>query len=81
MRAPRPAGDRCPGKFLQRWAPAALGVYLVHPMVLELLAMAGVSLERFPWWLEVPAVTACAAVVSLAAVLALRQVPLLRRVV
>ena len=66
---------------MDRWAPAVLGVYLVHPMVIELLATAGVSLERFPWWLEVPALTACAAAVSLALVLAMRQVPLLRRVV
>ncbi len=77
----RRAGSRFPGRSLDRWAPAVLGVYLVHPMVIELLAMAGVSLERFPWWLEVPALTACAAAVSLALVLAMRQVPLLRRVV
>ena len=77
----RRAGDRFPVGGMERWAPAVLGVYLVHPMVLELLVMAGVSPERFPWWLEVPALTACAAAVSVGVVLALRRVPLLRRVV
>jgi surface polysaccharide O-acyltransferase-like enzyme len=77
----RRAGDRFPVGGMERWAPAVLGVYLVHPMVLELLAMAGVSPELFPWWLEVSALTACAAAVSGGVVLAMRRVPLLRRVV
>jgi surface polysaccharide O-acyltransferase-like enzyme len=77
----RGAGERFPFPPLERWAPAVLGVYLVHPMVIELLARVGVSLERFPWWCEVPAVTACTAAVSLAVVLGMRRVPLLRRVV
>ncbi|HEX5044149.1 MAG TPA: acyltransferase family protein [Candidatus Polarisedimenticolaceae bacterium] len=77
----RRAGDGFPLRGLERWAPAVLGVYLVHPMVLEVLAMAGVSLERFPWWLEVPALTACVAALSLAVVLGMRRMPVLRRVV
>ena len=77
----RRAGDRFPGPALDRYAPAVLGVYLVHPLVMELLGRAGIRLGLFPWWAAVPALCACVAVLSLAAVLGIRQVPGLRRVV
>lgn len=77
----RRAGDRFPGGRLERLAPAVLGVYLLHPLVLDLLAMAGVSHARFPWWLGVPVLSALTTAVSLAAVLGMLRVPLLRRVV
>jgi surface polysaccharide O-acyltransferase-like enzyme len=77
----RRAGSRFPGRRLERFAPAVLGIYLLHPLVLEILAMAGVSLERFPWWLAVPALSVSGAAVSLVLVLGIQRVPLLRRVV
>jgi len=77
----RRAGSHFPGEHLARFAPAVFGVYLVHPLVLELLAKVGISPERLFWGLAIPAVTLGAAAVSLALVLGLRRVPLLRRVV
>lgn len=77
----RNAGNRFPGERLQRFAPAVLGVYLVHPLVLDVLWMAGLSIERFPWWLAVPVLTGLVAAGSLAVVLLLRRVPILRRTV
>jgi surface polysaccharide O-acyltransferase-like enzyme len=77
----RNSGDHFPGARLQRFAPAVLGVYLVHPLVLGLLWKAGLSVEFFPCWFAVPAMSACVAILSLAIALALRRLPLLRRTV
>jgi surface polysaccharide O-acyltransferase-like enzyme len=74
--------DEIPGRIgLVGIVLAVLGVYLVHPLVLDLMWMAGMPIDRFPWWIAVPALSASVAFLSLGVVLLLQRLPLLRRTV
>ena len=79
--AARNAGERFPGRRLEHLAPAVLGVYLIHPLLIDALWAVGLPLERFPPPLGVPLLSAVVAALSFAAALALRRLPLLRRTV
>lgn len=66
---------------VQRLAIYALGVYLIHPIVLSLFARLGFSAEAFLPAISVPVVTACALVASLAASAVIAMIPGGRRLV
>jgi surface polysaccharide O-acyltransferase-like enzyme len=60
---------------------AVFGVYLVHPLVIDVLWRAGFTVEPGgPWW-SVPVVSLAALTVSAGTVLALRGIPGVRRLV
>jgi len=77
----RNAQGRFPGAKLQGLAPAVLGVYLVHPLFIDLMWAVGWPVERLPALLGVPLLSAVVALLSLLTVLLLRRTPLLQRTV
>jgi len=74
-------GERA-GAVLQRVASCTLGVYLLHPLVLELIApLLRGALGRLWPWLSIPAWVAVLYVLSLLAVLAMQKIPGLKKLV
>jgi surface polysaccharide O-acyltransferase-like enzyme len=72
---------RVPHRGLSILAGCTLGIYVVHPLVIQGLGMLGLDARSFFVPLAVPASILATFVVSLVIVLALQQVPGLRRLV
>ena len=72
---------RLPGRALSIVAAATLGIYVIHPLVMQGLGALGLGVRSF--FVPLAAVTSVLATfaVSLAIVLLLRQVPGVRRLV
>lgn len=77
----RDLGARLFGPVLDGLARSVLGVYLIHPLVIDLVWAAGLRVERFPAAFGVPLVAALVLAVSFELVRAIEEVPFLRRVV
>jgi surface polysaccharide O-acyltransferase-like enzyme len=72
---------RLPGRSLSIVAGATLGIYVLHPLVMQGLGMLGLGARSFFVPLAVVASVAATFTVSLAIVLLLRQLPGVRRLV
>jgi surface polysaccharide O-acyltransferase-like enzyme len=72
---------RLPARALSRVAAATLGIYVIHPLVMQGLGVLGLGVRSF--FVPLAAVTSVLATfaVSLAIVLLLREVPAIRRLV
>lgn len=61
-------------------AKCSFGVYLVHPLVLEVLVkLAGESLSAMPLWLWIPALTVIVLALSLAVAWVLTKIPVVKK--
>lgn len=79
-----PAWQRAPASlraFVERAAPATLGIYLLHPLVLWLLEVRGLTWKSMPIVLSIPVLFGATALLSLAITRITLRVPYLRRVV
>jgi len=66
---------------LERWSAAAFGIYLVHPLVLDLLSWAGIRATLLHPLLGIPLTAAAALAASYAVTRILQSAPGLRRLV
>jgi surface polysaccharide O-acyltransferase-like enzyme len=67
---------------VSRWlAPACLGIYLIHPVFIDLFQPVGIGVSRSPIWLSLPSAWISVWTASLATTLLLRRVPYLGRIV
>ncbi len=70
-----------PGRLLRRLSAATLGVYLIHPLIIERLWALGWHVETFHPAASVPVLTVAVFALSLAATLLLQALPGTRRLV
>ena len=77
----RNAGDRFPLRRVEGLAGLVLGIYLIHPLVLEGLWWAGLPVDRFHPAVSIPLVSAVAFAVSAALAALIARTPVLRRTI
>jgi surface polysaccharide O-acyltransferase-like enzyme len=66
---------------IRQVAPTALGIYVIHPIVINRLGMIGVSSTSLTPFLSIPLVSILVFLLSCLAISVIRQIPYLRKTV
>lgn len=77
---PGPTKSRS-NQLLGGLADASLGIYVLHPLLFDLLRLYGVHLTQPKRWIDIPIVAALVFLVSFAITLILQKIPCVRRIV